>query len=94
MVPGLPPWVTAAIPLLEDWGIPSRLASPHELPGCFNGSLDELARGWLEVCQGVADVTVYACGPTNLLADMHRLADAYGLPCQTITAIPECLHFS
>ncbi len=92
MVSGLPTWVTAAIPLLEDWGIPSRLASPHELPGCFNGNLDELARGWLEVSQGVADVTVYACGPATLLADARRLADAYHLPCQTVTALPACLH--
>ena len=42
MVEGMPPGVIAAIPLLEDWGIPSRLSSPSGLPGCFEGPLDEL----------------------------------------------------
>ncbi len=42
MVEGLPAGVIAAIPLLEDWAIPSRLASPAGLPGCFEGRLDEM----------------------------------------------------
>lgn len=87
MVPGLPTWVIAAMPLLEDWGIPSRLATPQGLPGCFDGSLEELARGWLKVSQGVADVTVYACGPPALLAGARRLAEEYRLPCQTVEAV-------
>jgi dihydroorotate dehydrogenase electron transfer subunit len=70
MVPGLPPWVIAAMPLLEDWGVPSRLA-----------------RHWLEVSQGVADITVYACGPADLLEAARQLAAAYRLPCQTIGGI-------
>ncbi len=88
MIPGLPGWVIAAMPLLEDWSVPSRLASSRELPGCFNGGLAELARGWLDVSQGVADVTVYACGPADVLAAARQLAAAYGLPCQTVAGIP------
>lgn len=42
MVEGVPHGVIAAIPLLEDWGIPSRLASPAGLPGCHEGGLDDL----------------------------------------------------
>lgn len=38
----MPAGVIAAIPLLEDWGIPSRLCQPEGLAGCFEGSLDEL----------------------------------------------------
>lgn len=86
MVPGIPAWVIAAIPLLEDWGIPSRLVSPEGLPGCFDGTLEELARSWLKVLQGAADVTLFACGCRDFLTHIHRLAADYGLACQTVTA--------
>lgn len=89
MTPGLPAWVIASVPLLEDWGVPSRLASSLDPPGCFDGGVDELARGWLDVSQGVADVTVYACGPADLLSAARRLAADYRLPCQTVPAAPE-----
>ena len=42
-LPAMPAGIIAAIPLLEDWGIPSRLCTEDERPGCFTGSLDELA---------------------------------------------------
>lgn len=42
VVDGMPPGVTAAIILLEDWTIPSRLSCEHFRPGCFEGSLAEL----------------------------------------------------
>ncbi len=47
LVPGLPPHCIACMPLLEDWGIASRLASPAGLPGCFEGTVAELAEIWL-----------------------------------------------
>lgn len=89
MVPGLPAWVIASLPLVEDWGVPSRLASSQEWPGCFQGPLEDLARGWLDSLQGAADVTVYACGSEELLAASRRLADDYRLPCQTVAEICE-----
>ncbi len=50
IVPGLPAWVIAAIPLLEDWGVPSRLAA--SLPGCFEGEWASWpAAGWI-ACKG------------------------------------------
>lgn len=36
LTPDLPPFVTASIPLLDDWGIVSRLCHPAGLPGCFD----------------------------------------------------------
>ncbi|MDD2894093.1 MAG: hypothetical protein PHF20_09220 [Halothiobacillaceae bacterium] len=42
LLDGMPAGVIAAIPLLEDWGIPSRLCTHDGLAGCFEGSLDEL----------------------------------------------------
>ena len=47
LVPGLPPHCIACMPLLEDWGIASRLASPAGLPGCFEGTVAQLAEIWL-----------------------------------------------
>lgn len=84
MTPGLPASVIAALPLLEDSNIPSRIACPAgEQPGCFEGTVAELARGWLAVSQGVADVTVFACGGDALLEAARNLADTYRLVCQT-----------
>jgi hypothetical protein len=42
LLDGMPAGVIAAIPLLDDWGIPSRLCHHQAHAGCFEGSLDEL----------------------------------------------------
>ncbi len=87
MTPGLPAEVIAALPLLEDWSIPSRIACPaDDQPGCFEGAVMELARDWLEISQGVADVTVFACGGSELLDAVRNLASGYQLVCQTRAA--------
>lgn len=89
MTPGLPTEVIAALPLLEDWSIPSRIVCPGEYqPGCFEGEVMALARSWLDVSQGVADVTIFACGGASLLDHTRNLADAYRLACQTRTIHP------
>ena len=36
LTPELPPYVTASIPLLDDWRIVSRLFHPDGLPGCHD----------------------------------------------------------
>lgn len=87
MIPGLPVAIIAALPLLEDWSIPSRIACPAgDQPGCFEGTATDLARGWLDISQGVADVTVFACGGEALLATAQVLADTYRLARQTRAA--------
>lgn len=83
ITPGLPAMVIAALPLLEDWKIPSRIACRHdEQPGCFTGEVAELAAGWLGISQGVADVTVFACGGDELLETARCLAATWQLACQ------------
>ncbi|MEA3278414.1 MAG: dihydroorotate dehydrogenase electron transfer subunit [Pseudomonadota bacterium] len=84
LIPGLPPEVIAAMPLLEDWGLPSRLASRQGYPGCFEGFVTELARNWLETLDPatLAEVEVFACGPHPMLEAVARLARELGLPCQ------------
>jgi dihydroorotate dehydrogenase electron transfer subunit len=84
LVPGLPADVIAAMPLLDDWGIPSRLASLQGYTGCFQGFVTDLARSWLGVLDtsALAEVEVFACGPHPMLAAVAALAREFSLPCQ------------
>ena len=84
MIEGLPDGVIAAMPLLEDWGIPSRLASLQGYAGCHNGYVTDLGRRWLD---GLSDeerreVGVYSCGPHPMLEAVVQLARDYDLPVQ------------
>ncbi|MGI9303489.1 MAG: dihydroorotate dehydrogenase electron transfer subunit [Gammaproteobacteria bacterium] len=84
LVPGVPDGVIAAMPLLEDWGVPSRLASLQGYPGCFDGYLTDLARTWLKPLtpETLAQVEIFACGPRPMLEAAATLAREYKLPCQ------------
>jgi len=84
IVPGIEDGVIAAMPLLDDWGIPSRLASLQGYPGCYQGYITDLARGWLETLtdRERTEVGVYACGPHLMLKATARLAREFDLPCQ------------
>ena len=84
LVAGMPAGVIACMPLMEDWGIASRLASLQGYPGCFEGYVTDLARAWLDALDADrrADVYVYACGPTPMLSATAKLAREYELPCQ------------
>jgi dihydroorotate dehydrogenase electron transfer subunit len=84
LVPGVSSDVIAAMPLLDDWAIPSRLASLQGYPGCFEGYVTDLARVWLEALSAAerAEVGVYACGPRPMLVETARLAQEFSLPCQ------------
>ena len=81
---GLPDGVIGAMPLLEDWGIPSRLASLQGYAGCHQGYVTDLARHWLDGLDDAqrGEVGVYACGPHPMLAAVVSLARDYGLPVQ------------
>ena len=84
MVPGIPGDVIAAMPLMDDWGFASRLASLQNYPGCFNGYVTELARSWLDALneEQRKEVEVFACGPHPMLEAVAKLAGEYQLPCQ------------
>jgi dihydroorotate dehydrogenase electron transfer subunit len=84
MVPGLPADVIAAMPLLEDWGIPSRLTSLQGYAGCYEGYVTGLARDWLNGLDESArkEVVIYTCGPHPMLAAVAALAREFALPCQ------------
>jgi dihydroorotate dehydrogenase electron transfer subunit len=84
LVAGMPAGVIACMPLMEDWGIASRLASLRGYPGCFDGYVTDLARAWLDTLdeERRRQVYVYACGPTPMLSATAALAREYSLPCQ------------
>jgi dihydroorotate dehydrogenase electron transfer subunit len=84
MVPGMPDGVIACMPLLDDWGIPSRLTSKSGFPGCHDGFVTDLARLWLGQLDPAAraQVEVFSCGPTPMLKAVAQLAREFSLPCQ------------
>jgi len=84
LTPGLPDGVIAAMPLMEDWGIPSRLASLQAFPGCFNGYVTDLARHSLNTLTStqLQQVEIFSCGPHPMLEAAAVLARDFGLPCQ------------
>ncbi len=84
LLPGMPDGVIGAMPLLEDWGIPSRLTSTQGYPGCFEGYVTQLAEHWLNAlsAEETNQVAVYACGPHPMLEAVAKLARRFDLPCQ------------
>jgi dihydroorotate dehydrogenase electron transfer subunit len=84
IVQGVPVGSIACMPLLEEWGVPSRLSSRAEFPGCFPGFVTELADHWLASLGSaeLAEVEVFACGPTAMLRACAALARRYQVPCQ------------
>ena len=83
-VNGIADTYSACMPLLDEWGIASRLASGSGFPGCYEGFVTELADIWLKALTPpeLAEVEIFACGPTPMLAASARLARRYGIACQ------------
>jgi dihydroorotate dehydrogenase electron transfer subunit len=84
LLPGIPEGVIAAMPLLDDWDIPSRLASLQGYPGCFEGYVTDLARRWLDGLdrESRQTVEIFSCGPHPMLEAVAKVAADYDLPCQ------------
>lgn len=83
-VPGVTPEATAAVALLEQWGVPSRLASNAGLAGCHRGYITDLARDWLATLSPaeLAATEVFACGPTPMLKAVAKLTRELEVACQ------------
>ena len=84
LVPGMPEGVIGCMPLMEDWGLPSRLASKQGYAGCFDGFITDLARAWLRSLDAktLAEVEMFACGPTPMLRAAALLAQEFKIPSQ------------
>ena len=82
--PGADDGVNSTMPLLDDWGVPTRLTSLQGFDGCFEGYVTDLARCWLETADPAArsKTMIYTCGPTPMLKAVASLAAEYGVACQ------------
>jgi len=82
------PWLgsetNSAMPLLESWGVPSRLATLAGFEGCFDGYVTDLSEQWLSTLstEELEKTEVFACGPTPMLQAVAVLAARYKIPCQ------------
>ena len=82
------PWlsddINSAMPLLDNWGIASRLASLADFEGCYRGFVTDLAQQWLQQADKAerAATEIFACGPTPMLKAVAALAARYDVPCQ------------
>ncbi|ORU89879.1 MAG: oxidoreductase [Cycloclasticus sp. symbiont of Poecilosclerida sp. M] len=83
-VEGVAKDVSDCLPLLEEWSIPSRLASLQDYEGVYQGYITNLARVWLTALSDgeKQQVAIYSCGPTPMLKAVAALAEEFGLPCQ------------
>jgi dihydroorotate dehydrogenase electron transfer subunit len=84
VIAGMPAGTLACMPLLEEWGVPSRLASRADFAGCYSGFVTELAAEWLGSLgpKELAEVEICACGPTPMLRATAQLARKFSVPCQ------------
>ncbi|HEX7025803.1 MAG TPA: hypothetical protein VF268_01035 [Gammaproteobacteria bacterium] len=86
LLPGLPPEALACAPLLEDWGIASRLADPDDRrmprPGWFSGTAVRLTEIWLENTVA-GNYRLVCCGTQRFVDAVSNLADRRGLPVDT-----------
>ena len=83
-VDGIDAALRGTMPLLEHWGIPARLTSLQGFEDCHQGYVTDLADAWLRKLDAMrlADVEIFACGPTPMLKAVADLAARYQLPCQ------------
>lgn len=90
LLPGAPGQALACVPLLEDWGIASRLADPGDQripkPGWFSGTATALAETWFENLN-TENYRLACCGPQSFVDAVLNLADQLRLPVET-TVLP------
>lgn len=84
LLPGIPEGSIACMPMLDEWGVPSRLASLAGYPGCFEGYVTDLAAAWLRSLDRAEldEVEMFACGPTIMLKAAAAVARRFNVPCQ------------
>ena len=84
MINGLPEGVIASMPLLDDWGIASRLTSLQGYAGCHQGYVTDLARAWLTSLDDSArnEVEIFTCGPHPMIEAVVKVAREFDLPVQ------------
>ena len=82
MIEGLPNSTIAAMTLLEDLQIPSRLASKQGYQGCFDGYVHEVADLYLRKQDETKDYEIFACGPEPMLRAVAEMSQQHQVTCQ------------
>jgi dihydroorotate dehydrogenase electron transfer subunit len=75
---------TDGLALLEQWGIPSRLASNADLPGTFRGFVTDFVEANLTASapERLSQTQVFVCGPEPMLAAVARITRRLGVRCE------------
>ncbi len=81
---GMPPEASSTMPLMEELGVPCRLASEAGYEGAGKGFVTDLARAWLKTLDAseLSKVEMFSCGPTRMLKAAAKLAREFDVPCQ------------
>jgi len=81
LVPHMPAGAIACVPALEEFGVASRLASPAGLPGCFEGTVTELAELWLVALEPetLREVHITMSGGSQLAREAEELSRRFNL---------------
>jgi len=84
ILPGITGNAILAISSLEEWGVPSRLASKAGQYGCYDGYITSLAADYLSALQDAErkNCVILACGPHAMLHAVARLCRQFLLPGQ------------
>ncbi|MDX8411314.1 MAG: dihydroorotate dehydrogenase electron transfer subunit [Mariprofundaceae bacterium] len=84
LLPGMGGNTILAITSLEQWGVPSRLASNAGFYGCFEGHIPDLAANYLAALDEDerARSVLLACGPHAMLHAAAKAARRFGIPAQ------------
>ncbi len=82
--PGVDDAITSTMPLLESWGVPTRLTSMADFDGCFKGFVTDLAEQVIATMSDddKAATMIYTCGPTPMLKAVATMAEKHGIACQ------------
>jgi dihydroorotate dehydrogenase electron transfer subunit len=88
LVPGMPDGVIACVPQLEEFGVASRLASTLGLPGCYDGTVVELAEQWLKSLTPaeLAGIEIRFSTTEQTAQAIQDLGHRLGLPVSAISA--------
>jgi dihydroorotate dehydrogenase electron transfer subunit len=85
LVPGMLPGVIAAVPSLEEFGIASRLASELGLPGCYDGTVLELAEAWLQALEPSLRAQTSLMVTDGLTEPADALGRKFNVPTETVS---------
>jgi len=81
ILPGITGNAILAISSLEEWGVPSRLASSATLYGCYDGYVTSMAVDYLSALEDAERkrCIILACGPHAMLHAVARLCRQFHL---------------